>query len=46
MKYDVIVAGLGPAGATAAYELSKNGFTVLALDKQKHPRYKPCGGGL
>ncbi|MFZ3058141.1 MAG: geranylgeranyl reductase family protein [Candidatus Methanoperedens sp.] len=46
MKYDVIVAGMGPAGATAAYELSKKGFKVLALDKQKHPRYKPCGGGL
>ncbi|NJD54614.1 MAG: geranylgeranyl reductase family protein [Candidatus Methanoperedens sp.] len=46
MKYDVIVAGLGPAGATAAYELSKKGFNVLAIDKQKHPRYKPCGGGL
>ncbi len=46
MKYDVIVTGLGPAGATAAYELSKKGFNVLAFDKQKHPRYKPCGGGL
>jgi geranylgeranyl reductase family protein len=46
MKYDIIVAGLGPAGATAAYELSKKGFKVLALEKQKHPRYKPCGGGL
>jgi flavin-dependent dehydrogenase len=46
MKYDIIVVGLGPAGATAAYELRKKGLKVLALDKQKHPRYKPCGGGL
>jgi flavin-dependent dehydrogenase len=46
MRYDAIVVGLGPAGATAAYELSKRGFNVLAFDKQKHPRYKPCGGGL
>lgn len=46
MKYDIIVVGLGPAGATAAYELRKKGISVLALDKQKHPRYKPCGGGL
>ncbi len=46
MKYDIIVVGLGPAGATAAYELSKKGFKVLAIEKQKHPRYKPCGGGL
>ncbi len=46
MIYDAIVAGLGPAGATAAYELSKKGFKVIAFDKQRHPRYKPCGGGL
>ncbi|MDD5472655.1 MAG: geranylgeranyl reductase family protein [Candidatus Methanoperedens sp.] len=46
MKYDIIVVGLGPAGATAAYELSKKGIRVLAIEKQKHPRYKPCGGGL
>jgi len=46
MKYDVIVVGLGPAGASAARELSKKGVSVLALEKQKHPRYKPCGGGL
>ncbi|NJD54570.1 MAG: geranylgeranyl reductase family protein [Candidatus Methanoperedens sp.] len=46
MKYDIIVAGFGPAGSTAAYELSKKGFNVLAFDKQRHPRYKPCGGGL
>ena len=46
MRYDAIVVGLGPAGATAAYELSKRGFDILAFDKQKHPRYKPCGGGL
>ncbi|MDW7727254.1 MAG: geranylgeranyl reductase family protein [Candidatus Methanoperedens sp.] len=46
MKYDVIVVGLGPAGATAAYELGRKGVSVLALDRQKHPRYKPCGGGL
>lgn len=46
MIYDVIVVGLGPAGATAAYELSKPGLQVLALEKQKLPRYKPCAGGL
>jgi len=46
MKYDSIVVGLGPAGATAVYEMSKRGYNILAFDKQKHPRYKPCGGGL
>ena len=44
--YDVLVVGMGPAGATAAYELSRAGLSVLGLDKQRHPRYKVCGGGL
>jgi geranylgeranyl reductase family protein len=46
MMYDVIIAGLGPGGATAAYELGRAGLSVLALDKKSFPRYKPCGGGL
>ena len=46
MLYDVIVSGLGPAGATAAYELGGAGLSVLAIDKKSFPRYKPCGGGL
>ena len=44
--YDVLVVGMGPAGATAAYQLSKAGLSVLGLDKATHPRYKVCGGGL
>ncbi len=44
--YDVIVSGSGPAGATAAYRLAKSGLSVLILDRDKFPRYKPCGGGL
>ncbi|MDE3019049.1 MAG: FAD-dependent monooxygenase, partial [Nitrospirota bacterium] len=44
--YDVLIVGMGPAGATAAYELSRAGMAVLGLDKQAHPRYKVCGGGL
>jgi geranylgeranyl reductase family protein len=44
--YDALIVGMGPAGATAAYELSRAGMSVLALDKQAHPRYKVCGGGL
>lgn len=46
MLYDVIIAGLGPGGATAAYELASRGLRVLAFDKEKFPRYKPCGGCL
>lgn len=45
-SYDALVVGMGPAGATAAYQLSKAGLSVLGLDKATHPRYKVCGGGL
>ncbi|HJU06850.1 MAG TPA: geranylgeranyl reductase family protein [Nitrospiraceae bacterium] len=43
---DVLVVGMGPAGATAAYELSRSGLSVIGLEKYRHPRYKVCGGGL
>jgi geranylgeranyl reductase family protein len=46
MMYDCIIIGAGPAGATAAYHLSKAGHAVLLLDAAKLPRYKPCGGGV
>ncbi len=42
--YDVIVAGMGPAGSMAAYDLAVKGLKVLALDKERFPRYKSCGG--
>ena len=45
-SYDTLVVGMGPAGATAAYQLSRAGLSVLGLDKATHPRYKVCGGGL
>lgn len=44
--YDVIVVGLGPAGAIAAYELSRRGHRVLALERSSLPRGKICGGAL
>ncbi|MBS0170457.1 MAG: geranylgeranyl reductase family protein [Nitrospira sp.] len=44
--YDVVVVGLGPAGATAAAVLSRGGLAVLGLERDTHPRYKVCGGGL
>jgi geranylgeranyl reductase family protein len=45
-SYDVVIVGMGPAGAAAAYELGRSEMSVLALEKQTHPRYKVCGGGL
>jgi len=44
--FDVIIIGMGPAGATTAHTLSQAGFSVLGLEKQRHPRYKVCGGAL
>ena len=32
--YDVIIIGAGPAGLTAAYELSKKTKKVLVLEKK------------
>ena len=46
VTYDCVVVGGGPAGATAAYHLAKQGHSVLILEKNKLPRYKPCGGGV
>ena len=45
-RFDVIVIGAGPAGSTAAYLLSINGFKVLIIDKTTFPRDKLCGGLL
>jgi geranylgeranyl reductase len=43
-RYDAVVVGGGPAGATAADILAKAGKTVLLLDKAG--RIKPCGGAI
>jgi geranylgeranyl reductase family protein len=44
--YDCIIVGAGPAGGSAAYHLAKRGHSVLILEKESLPRYKPCGGGV
>ncbi|MBI4824858.1 MAG: NAD(P)/FAD-dependent oxidoreductase [Nitrospirae bacterium] len=44
IKYDVIIAGGGPAGSTAGYILAKAGLSVLIIDKSSFPRKKLCAG--
>ncbi len=44
--YDVLIAGAGPAGCAAAYDLTKAGKRVLLLDRRTFPRPKACACGL
>jgi geranylgeranyl reductase family protein len=45
-RWDVIVVGGGPSGAFAARTCAEQGLRVLLIDKERLPRYKPCGGVL
>ena len=42
-NYDVIIAGGGPAGASAAIHLVNRGARVLLVEQKKFPRPKLCG---
>lgn len=41
--YDVLIAGGGPAGASAAIHLARQGARVLVVEQKKFPRAKLCG---
>jgi geranylgeranyl reductase family protein len=45
-RFDVLIAGAGPAGSTAAFILANNGYRVGIIDKRRFPRPKLCGGLL
>ena len=44
--YDILIAGAGPAGCAAAYDLARAGKRVLLLDRRTFPRHKACACGL
>jgi flavin-dependent dehydrogenase len=41
--FDVIIAGAGPAGTSAAIHLARNDLRVLLVEQKKFPRAKLCG---
>jgi len=43
---EVIIAGAGPGGASAAYHLASQGRRVLLLERGRFPRDKSCGDAL
>jgi geranylgeranyl reductase family protein len=45
-EVDILIAGAGPAGCAAAYDLAQAGKHVILLDKRCFPRHKACACGL
>ena len=42
-NFDVIIAGAGPAGSSAAIHLARKDLRVLLVEQKKFPRAKLCG---
>ena len=45
-RYDVLVIGGGPAGASTSYWLASAGVRVACVERKVFPRDKTCGDGL
>jgi geranylgeranyl reductase family protein len=45
-RTEVVVVGAGPAGASTAYHLARQGLRVTLVDKESFPRDKVCGDGV
>lgn len=45
-RFDVIVVGAGPAGASAAYHLARAGLGVLVVERGQSPGSKNVSGGI
>ncbi len=46
LKYDVVIIGGGPSGATVGNLLSKKNINCCIIDKEIFPRHKLCAGVL
>jgi len=44
--FDVVIIGGGLSGSSTALNLSKKGYSVLVIEKEKFQDYKPCAGGM
>lgn len=42
-RFDAVIIGAGPAGASAAILLARAGWSVALVEKQLYPRRKVCG---
>ena len=45
-EFDVVIIGGGLSGSSTALNLSKKGYSVLVIEKEKVQDYKPCAGGM